>query len=347
MVSTMEKNFDNKLPTPSSTTREFDLPSQLSPQPSQQEFNSIYSIAQQLNIGLLNRRQTNKPSMEEKNRHLCDHQSNDIDLEEFHSALSLSPVFTTSAFNVFKKNSQGNTDIVCLSRLGESVKSMPSTASLQVLMSPTQLRRSSGLPFLETRNFMNLTPFETVASLTTSLEETPTDCYENYASNSNIFAGDYRIYWQLTEIYLKRLKNIGSDVANRSREVKLNKSNTSIISNIEELESQVYKRLDCLRNKVKIDNVDVQRNCCKDTDPLLKIVQSVCHQRNSDIQDILSKTISRPQIFSDINSQIMRVKVGRIERYGRTIDSKLRKKSTVKEFGRELLHMADTGGFLP
>ncbi|KAI9590029.1 hypothetical protein GQX74_008197 [Glossina fuscipes] len=340
------------MPTLPATVRELDLPSQLlpQPQPPQGHINRIYPTARQLNTVSINRHQIDKSDIAKKNQRLGCHQLSDIDLQEFQSALSLSPILTASAFNVFNKKTHRNMDAVFLSSLGDSVKCIPtSTASshaVQVLMSPTELRRSSGLPFLEKSGFTKLASFGASASQTTPLDEIPADYYESYAPNANVFAGDYKIYWQLTELFVKRLQNIGN-VAKPCPKFKMNvnKSKT-VITNIEKLESQVVRRLECLRSTVNIDRIHLQnavdkmrqRNCHDDIDSLIKIIESGYRHGNRVSRNLSSRSISRSQMLGHLKPNSVRVRVGRIGRSGRT-DNTLQKKSIGNEFGQQLTHL--------
>uniref|UniRef100_A0A1A9VC40 Uncharacterized protein n=1 Tax=Glossina austeni TaxID=7395 RepID=A0A1A9VC40_GLOAU len=250
------------------TTRELDLPQPPIP-PSQERINAATN---RFNIISLNSKINKK-----KNRWLSCNQLSGIDSQEFHSALNLSPFATASSFNVFNKNTQGNMDAVSLASLGDTLQCAPSTASrygTQVLMSPTELRKPS-LPFLTKDRFASVPSFGALVSQTSSLEEIPAE--ENYVPNTNVFPGDYKIYWQLVDLFVKRLQNI-ANTAKASPEFKLNTNkNKSVITNIAKLESQVDKRPDCLRSRVSIDRIHIQENCDKHIDSFIKILQNGSH----------------------------------------------------------------------
>uniref|UniRef100_A0A1A9VXU4 Uncharacterized protein n=1 Tax=Glossina austeni TaxID=7395 RepID=A0A1A9VXU4_GLOAU len=149
-----------------------------------------------------------------------------------------------------------------------------------------------------------------------AMEQIPTEYFEKQLqkySNSDLFVGDSaKLSEQINETFLNRLQDIDNN-ADGHRDLKLItyqewvdvllKINQSIITNMEELESEVAERLQCLRRKVNTDcrrsQSDELLKCRQDINSLIRIVQNAYHNDAWDFQGLCFETISLSQILGD------------------------------------------------
>uniref|UniRef100_A0A1B0APV9 Uncharacterized protein n=1 Tax=Glossina palpalis gambiensis TaxID=67801 RepID=A0A1B0APV9_9MUSC len=160
-----------------------------------------------------------------------------------------------------------------------------------------------------------------------AIEQIPTEYFEKQLqkySNSDLLVGDSaKLSEQINGVFLNRLQDIDNN-ADGHRDLKLItyqewvdillKMNQSIITNMEELESEVAERLQCLRQKVNTDcrrsQSDELLKCRQDINSLIRIVQNAYHNDTWDFQGLSFETISLSQILCDgeteRNAQYMR-----------------------------------------
>uniref|UniRef100_A0A1A9WMD1 Uncharacterized protein n=1 Tax=Glossina brevipalpis TaxID=37001 RepID=A0A1A9WMD1_9MUSC len=149
-----------------------------------------------------------------------------------------------------------------------------------------------------------------------TVELIPTEYFEKLLrkySNSELCVGDSaKFSEQINETFLNCLQDIDNN-ADGHRDLKLItfqqwantllKVNHSIIDNMEELESEVAERLQCLQRKLNTDcrrsQSDELLKCRQDINSLIRIIQNAYHNDTWDFQDLSFETISLSQILSD------------------------------------------------
>ncbi|XP_037894568.1 restin homolog isoform X1 [Glossina fuscipes] len=178
-----------------------------------------------------------------------------------------------------------------------------------------------------------------------AIEQIPTEYFEKQLqkySNSDLLVGDSaKLSEQINGVFLNRLQDIDNN-ADGHRDLKLItyqewvdillKINQSIITNMEELESEVAERLQCLRQKVNTDcrrsQSDELLKCRQDINSLIRIVQNAYHNDTWDFQGLSFETISLSQILCDGETE-------RNGQYMRNTDTVI---ETKKQLGLEQKH---------
>ncbi|KAL9924469.1 yuri gagarin isoform 2-T6 [Glossina fuscipes fuscipes] len=178
-----------------------------------------------------------------------------------------------------------------------------------------------------------------------AIEQIPTEYFEKQLqkySNSDLLVGDSaKLSEQINGVFLNRLQDIDNN-ADGHRDLKLItyqewvdillKINQSIITNMEELESEVAERLQCLRQKVNTDcrrsQSDELLKCRQDINSLIRIVQNAYHNDTWDFQGLSFETISLSQVLCDGETE-------RNAQYMRNTDTVI---ETKKQLGLEQKH---------
>uniref|UniRef100_A0A1I8PA03 Uncharacterized protein n=1 Tax=Stomoxys calcitrans TaxID=35570 RepID=A0A1I8PA03_STOCA len=177
----------------------------------------------------------------------------------------------------------------------------------------------------------------------TSLQEPPTSYLEEHAhkfrSNSDVvYIGDTaRINGELNNVFQRRLSDIE---ANAQGDINLKlvtyqewvdmllKTNESLISNMEQLESEVAERLEYLQRRVNSNCRHSQSNelmkSRKDIDTLVKFIQNSCEIKTANLAGITLETISPCQVFGLSEQQLENINLeGNMQQMGNITDPEL------------------------
>ncbi|XP_075153610.1 yuri gagarin isoform X2 [Haematobia irritans] len=185
----------------------------------------------------------------------------------------------------------------------------------------SQYRRNASLPNTTTNDRQCTASQRTHER--TSLPELPMDQfqeqYQKFRSISDASINDppYRINEELNNVYRKRLDDINMNCQG-DLELKcltysewvetLLKVNQSLISNIHQLELEVYERLEYLQRRANSNCRHSQGNelmkCRKDIDSLLRFIQNSCKFDVADLSGVNFETISFANFYVSRDNQM-------------------------------------------